>query len=240
MKRELILKASPEFALDTYRKARNLTRKIFFKQINIYHANKYKQLVLDRFVESELINSSGHVLDIGANVGNFSQAMRILGCAVTAVEPHPDAVQYLRKRFFRDSKINILDASVGRHIGEETLYVHKDHAKDRLKTSISASLIQDKFQAPGKEIKVRQVTLGELLKEHAKYSLIKIDIEGFEMYLVDDLISNAHKVERLLVETHHRFMSKSKLHKEYKIELEKLQSFIQETGRDKTWLTDWV
>ena len=236
----IILRKSPESAVSIYRKMRILTRSLFFKQINRYHANKYKQLVLERFTESELINSPGHVLDIGANVGNFSQAMRLLGCAVTAIEPHPEAALYLQKRFRRDSKVDILEVSVGKHIGEETLYVHKDHEKDKLKTSISASLVQDKFVAPGKEIKVQQITLGELLKKQASYSLIKIDIEGFEMYLVDDLINNASKIERLLVETHHRFMSKSRLNKEYEIQLMKLNSFIIETAREETWLTDWV
>ena len=240
MIKNIILNLSPEYALSIYRKVRDKNRIIFFKQINRYNANKYKQLVLERFTETELINSSGHVLDIGANVGNFSHAMRLLGCAVTAIEPHPEAAQYLQKRFRKDSKVDILEVSVGQHAGEETLYVHKDHEKDKLKTSISASQIQDKFAAPGKKIKVRQITLGELLKRKDSYSLIKVDIEGFEMYLVDDLIKNAAKVERLLVETHHRFMSKSKMSEEYEIELNKLRTFINKTGRKETWLTDWV
>ena len=72
------------------------------------------------------------------------------------------------------------------------------------------------------------------------YEIVKIDIEGAEMYLVDQLISNSKSIKRLLVETHERFMMESASSEKYQLQLQKLSEYIARNKLDKVWLLDWI
>ena len=230
----------PTGTLRIYRILRFWFRQLFYKLINHIECKKYQSLISSRINAISVAGNSGHVLDLGANVGHFSHAARRMGFDVTAVEPHPDALTYLRKRFRKDERVEIIAAAVGRNDATATLILHRDHNKNPLKSSISSSTIPDKFPETNDSIEVNQLGIDSLLEKYLKYFIVKIDIERSEMYLVDAIIKNAHKIEWLLVETHERFMRKSNLAKEYNLELTKLERFIEQSGRSQTWLTDWI
>jgi hypothetical protein len=47
--------------------------------------------------------------------------------------------------------------------------------------------------------------------QHKKIDLMKIDVEGSEYEIVEDMIRSQIKPQQLLIEFHHRFKNKSKI-----------------------------
>jgi FkbM family methyltransferase len=112
---------------------------------NQIFALKFMRLVNNQLSVELGRKNQGIVLDLGANVGHFSHAARKMGFRVVAVEPHPEALKYLAKRFSRDKKVEIIPKAIGNQTGKTVLNFHPDHSNDRIQTSISASTISDKF-----------------------------------------------------------------------------------------------
>lgn len=237
--RQTIRSFTPKLFLAFYRLTRTKFRWLIFPIRNKYVAKKYKKLILARFCELDSRSNVGTVIDIGANVGDFSHACRILGFDVIAVEPHPDAVRELRKRFKDDPKVRILEFAVSDSEEVANLYFHQDHMLDPIQTSISATTISDKFKQNFFGINVIQKKLQSILGD-GTFALIKIDIEGSEFKLVDDLISSSPQIQRLLIEKHERFMSQSQDGPNYSMEMSKLEDFILRADLGDRWLLDWI
>jgi FkbM family methyltransferase len=231
---------TPEFIKFPYRLSRDLIRDVFFTFLNYLNARKYRNLIVDRFPDFGTSANSGVVIDLGANVGHFSQACRMLGFSVIAVEPHPVAVIQLRKRFRGDPKVRIISSAIGNTNGSQTLHLHADHSKDPIQTSISASTIPDKFFDDHQIVNVESIDIKDVLADQRKIQILKCDIEGAEHFIIPDIIIHAGKIERLLLETHVRFMSKTKDAENYNKRLSELNEFISTNYLESKWLTDWV
>jgi hypothetical protein len=101
-------------------------------------------------------------------------------------------------------------------------------------------LVADKFSTKNKlSVPVSSTLLSSYFENQEHYSLVKIDIEGAEMYLVDDLIKFGARIDRLLLEKHSRFMRDSKLGEYYMIQMNKLDLFIAANKLEK-WSTNWI
>jgi len=118
--------------------------------------------------------------------------------------------------------------------------LHPQHSLDQKRTSISASLVADKFSTTNNlSVSVSSTKLSSFFENHEHYSLVKIDIEGAEMYLVDELIKFGARIDRLLLEKHSRFMLDSKYGVYYSEQMHKLEMYIMANKLDK-WSTNWI
>jgi len=198
------------------------------------------RLILKRYPEFGSKSGSGTVLDIGANFGYFTKACIDLGYIVTAVEPHPYAINNLYRFFKGNAKAKIESKAVSNVTGTIDLYLHPQHSLDQKRTSISASLVADKFSTTNNlSVSVSSTKLSSFFENHEHYSLVKIDIEGAEMYLVDELIKFGARIDRLLLEKHSRFMLDSKYGVYYSEQMHKLEMYIMANKLDK-WSTNWI
>lgn len=237
--RQAIRSLTPGPILALYRFTRAKFRRLIFPIRNRFVAEKYRKLIIARFGELDSKDNVGTVIDIGANVGDFSHACRLLGFNVIAVEPHPDAVKNLRKRFRNDSKVRILELAISDSEEVGRLYFHQDHRLDPIQTSISATTIRDKFNENLYETNVTQKKLLSIL-DGGTFALIKVDIEGSEFKLVDDLIHSSTQIHRLLIEKHERFMSLSQDGPNYREKMSQLDDFIRRADLGDRWLLDWI
>ena len=238
--RSVIRSLTPGFGLRLFRVIRNHLRQSMQPLSNQYHAYKYLRQIRNRIPLATRRNISGTVLDLGANVGHFTHAVRKLGFSCVAVEPHPAALVHLLKRFKSDTNVNVIEAAVSNNIGKITLNFHPDHMNDQIQTSISASIIEDKFGTQHETYQVNTIPLSEFFSNPETYTIVKIDIEGAEMFLIEELIINASKIEYLLMERHERFMKLTKYANEYEKKLVELDKFIAQTGRTQKWYTNWL
>jgi FkbM family methyltransferase len=238
--RKRVKRIAPSAILDLYRKIKSANHHVFKRLKNKRSAKKYKALILERFPDLKHAAENSVVLDLGANIGSFTHACVELGMSVKSVEPHPIAFRYLRNRTKRFSKVELYEMAVSDHSGSIKLFTHPQQKNDPITTSVSASLVVDKFEDHSGHYEVPSVTLDHFFVTDVVYEIVKIDIEGAEMYLVDQLIGNSKSIKRLLVETHERFMMASASSEKYQLQLQKLTEYIARNKLDKVWLLDWI
>ena len=240
MLRILIRSKTPNAILQVYRSIRNLNRQLFRKFYDDRNADVMKKLIIARFPQLNSKLSDGVILDLGANVGDFTHACLDLGFPVIAVEPHPMALKYLQRRMKRKPNVQILPVGVSDVEGKTFLYTHPFHNNDPIATSIAASTVSEKFSRGAMRFEIQVITLEKIMRDNEVFEIVKIDIEGAEMLLIDSIIHNAPKIKKLLVETHERFMLNTSDSEKYHEALNKLTNFIHENNLEKEWLTDWI
>jgi FkbM family methyltransferase len=227
-------------ALARYRKFRSCYRKVSDGWFKHTQARHYRKMISSRFPDIEFKRSSGLVLDLGANLGHFTDACSSLGFSVVSVEPHPSAFQYLSSRFAKYPNVQLIRRAITQKENRVFLQLHPDHSNDPLTTSLTASIIREKFTAPHERVEVEGMPFSKLFEQNEFYEIVKIDIEGAELFLIEDLIKFAPNIHRLLLETHSRFMQTS-LHGDlYHEKITLLEEFISLNNLEGKWFTDWI
>lgn len=129
--------------------------------------------------------------DIGSHVGDRIAAFRAIGARVVALEPQPAAHRWLRLRYGFDRQVTLLQAAAGEQAGELTL--HLNIANPTVSTA-SPHFIEAAKGAEGWEgqrweeaITVPALTLDGLIAEYGIPAFAKIDVEGFELGVLNGL-----------------------------------------------------
>lgn len=139
--------------------------------------------------------------DIGAHVGSRVRAWRRLGARVIAIEPQPDCLRILKLFFGRDKDVAVLPIAVGAKAGRAKLALS---TATPTVSSMSADWIESvtadrRFASVrwDRSVEVEVVTLDELITAHGVPAFCKIDVEGFEVEVLQGL---SHPVRALSFE----------------------------------------
>jgi hypothetical protein len=135
-----------------YRPARWLSRRLHPAQLRAYHD--------DISFYRSLLPSSALCFDVGANIGEKTEAMIKAGARVVAFEPSPAALPELQARCGREKGWTLMAAAVGCEAGIKILYATRDSGKSSLDSS---------WQTFGKPF------------------YCKIDVEGWELEVLKGL-----------------------------------------------------
>ncbi len=149
-------------------------------------------------------------IDLGANAGLFTEPMAQTGAAVVAFEPDPHAFGLLQKRLGARANVTLIAAAAGAEAGQFHLYRHRDFQVEPDRRTTSSSLIAgkrnvDAAHAIAVEVKDFVAYLTDLNRDVA---LLKIDIEGAEVALLERLLADpvANRIRKIFVETHERML----------------------------------
>ena len=146
---------------------------------------------------SRLLEPGAIVLDIGANVGIYTlvAAQRVAPMGrVYAFEPDRENFALLKQNVAANGHTNVvlMQNAVSDRPGELRLYVNTHNRGDH--RTYQADDTQQRDSYP-----VRAITIDEALPAHVTPSVIKMDIQGFELYALRGMRKTLERAERLLL-----------------------------------------
>ena len=196
------------------------------------------------------ISNNSIILDIGANVGDVSDVLiKTYDPKIYCYEPNIVCYKHMVSRFKNNPKIKIFNFAVSNFTGKTFLYFH-EKAKNISEFNQRSSLKKEKDGLDiNKKIEVNCVDIKNILDQHNKIDLIKIDIEGSEYEIMPEIIKNKDKIKMVLCETHGNPNGKkipningSKLVVKNEIwikDYQKLISKLKEMNLYENWFYEW-
>lgn len=128
--------------------------------------------------------------DIGANIGSRIGIFLDLGAHVVAVEPQSACFERLQQKYGSNPKVRLIHAGLDKSEGTRTIHLCENDALSsmsedwiaRVKTSGRFSTLHwDKVEV------VRVITLDSLVVQFGIPAFCKIDVEGFELRVIQGL-----------------------------------------------------
>ena len=153
------------------------------RSVALYRGSSWRRAALLRWY-ARFLRPGELAFDLGAHVGDRTEAFRRLGARVVAVEPQPALARYLRARFVRDPAVTVVEAAIAPSPGRLILYLNEANPTV---TTASVEFLDAADGAPGwegqawtRQTSVRGTTLAALAIRYGRPDFIKIDVEGFE------------------------------------------------------------
>lgn len=158
----------------------------------------------DAYLFSEL-QKGDIAIDCGANVGKVTKLMAETGAKVHAFEPDPNAFRVLSETCAKLSSVTLHPCAVSKTEGNMNLYFREEQPLDPITYSVGSTLLASKTDVDASHhVSVPVVSLSKFIKGFERIRLLKIDIEGAECDVLEDLLEKklVQKIDLLLVETH--------------------------------------
>jgi FkbM family methyltransferase len=142
---------------------------------------------LKRFY-SQFISEGSLCFDIGANVGDVTEAFLALGSRVISVEPQTLCIRALQKRYQTDPRVSIVGKAVAEKTGNTELYIceYNSGISTMSPRWIKQSRYGNLFKW-NKTVSIETVTLDSLIDSYGLPRFCKIDVEGFERQVLSGL-----------------------------------------------------
>lgn len=160
------------------------------------HEPNLTKLLLTRFANS----AEKNFIDVGANIGYFSCLMsKLAGPAgkVLAIEPEPQNLKLLEQNIKINNLTNVVvhPCALGASEGSAMLGLYKSSNRGR------HSLLEKDAKS---RIKVPVRTLDDVARNSGRnvssWSLVKIDVEGYEGFVIDGAKETLPRIETLVME----------------------------------------
>jgi len=139
-------------------------------------------------------------LGIGTEISFDLSLIATYGVTVHAFDPTPGAIEYIQQQRQLPSRYQWHAVGVGRYDGAARFFPPANPAH------ISHSLLH-RAVAGGTAIQVELRRLSTIMRdlEHTRLDVLKMDIEGAEYDVLDDILEQRLAIRQILVEFHHRF-----------------------------------
>lgn len=136
---------------------------------------------------------------IGKDISFDLDLIANFGSQVFGFDPTPDSIRWVKQQKL-PSNFQLYEFGLAATDGTLTFYPPKD------KHHISHTLL-DRPETANNAINVPVKRLSSIIREleHKRVDVLKLDIEGAEYEVLDDLVASKIRPKLLLVEFHHRF-----------------------------------
>ncbi len=146
-------------------------------------------------------------IDCGAHVGRVTAVLAERGATVHAFEPNPDAFAVLAARFRDTPHVHCRQQAVALADGRSRLHLHVDAASDPVGRATASSLLTVKRNVSADAfVEVETIDLRPFLDDLGEVALLKLDVEGMELPLLEALVPGGRleRIRHVLVEMHDR------------------------------------
>lgn len=160
-----------------------------YYKINGYRFRHNQRDVSQREFYSNWIGEGDLVFDVGANIGQRADIFSQLADTVVAFEPQTQCVRHLKSRFMFSRKVRIEQAALSDREGEAVIYESDSHTLSSMSRDFIDTVSKEKFKEYKWETKVvvKTKTLDQMIKLYGLPKFIKIDVEGFELNVLNGL-----------------------------------------------------
>ena len=146
-------------------------------------------------------------IDLGANLGTFTEVMARSRGHVHSFEPDPETFERLKDRVGHLPNVTLHQKAVGATGGQFQLYRASDFDVNFESASQATSLhYKSGRMQPARGVTVEVVGFADLLAELGQVALIKMDIEGAEWGILEAIFAGRLRggFDALFVETHEK------------------------------------
>ena len=148
-----------------------------------------KRLIRGKKFYSEFIKAGDLVFDIGTNLGNRSEVFLELGAKVVAVEPQRSCIDVLKDKFGLNPNFILIDKAAGKKEGQQEFYISNAHTLSSMSKEWIEFLRNEIFKEFTWDDKtvVETISMDMLISEFGVPKFCKIDVEGFELTVLEGL-----------------------------------------------------
>jgi FkbM family methyltransferase len=185
---------------------------------NIWYGNDYGGF----YVIPELVNANSIVYSfgIGKDISFDKELLDIHDCRIFGFDPTPKSIEWCRNQQL-PKKFQFFEFGLAKKSGKVifNLPVNKEH--------VSGSIVKQQNVSSSNTVEVEMKSFGDIVKElgHAKIDILKMDIEGTEYDVIEDILHSKVTINQILIEFHERFFDNGKKKTEMAIENLSLKGF---------------
>jgi FkbM family methyltransferase len=154
--------------------------------------NQFESIFVDQIYQFNSASKEPIIIDCGANMGTSVLYFKWLykEAKVYAFEPDKNIFGVLSKNISNNKLEDVQLTNMAVWIDEQDMFFNANHAQ-------SGKLIQD-----GSSIKVKCIRLKTFMQAFPQIDFLKLDIEGAELLVLQDISSELHRVKYLFIEYH--------------------------------------
>ena len=139
------------------------------------------------------------VVDIGAHIGTVAVLCSQRGAKVYSLEPDPENFEILKRNLDRNDAFSV--SPIPMAIGGTEGFRELQHNPANTASNVLVGLPNKVAETNGSN-QVWVTTIKELFKEIEVCDYLKIDCEGAEVEIVDDIIEMKDKIKNMVAELH--------------------------------------
>ncbi|HSW53827.1 MAG TPA: FkbM family methyltransferase [Ignavibacteriaceae bacterium] len=162
---------------------------------------QFKEIFVEEYYRFETDSKAPIIFDCGANVGTSCAFFKLMypQSRIIAFEPNPKIVEYLNRNIKNNSLENI-------EVFEKAVWINNDGIELGLDNADSSSIHLEKNKT-----KVGTLRLKDLLEKEQTVDMLKMDIEGAEVEVLEDCKGSLANVKNIFVEYHSYSSNSQKL-----------------------------
>lgn len=148
---------------------------------------------------NELIQENNVIVDVGANMGQYTDFFKkkLNGTGkIYTIELFPNTCKILKSKYYEDKNIVVLNYAVTNVDSKVPFYSGNHHC---LHNILGHDVNFKQTQLAGE---IESARLDTLLKEEKKINLIKIDVEGAELLVLEGCRGILDNIQNMLIECH--------------------------------------
>lgn len=159
----------------------------YVKLVSIFLSDEKTEFTRRKKFYTQFVSPKQLVFDVGANIGNRIYPILSLGGKVVAIEPQEQCYKLLEENL--GNKIQLVKKGLCEQECIRQFHISNASTISSFSDEWIQSVKQDRFKEYNwnKTIEVQMTTLDKLIEIHGVPQFIKIDVEGYELEVLNGL-----------------------------------------------------